>query len=56
MIAPLEASMLRQEFPPAAIGKLPKGGTELDFVGPVPGLTVLAKPRTVTPQPDTDAF
>jgi|DEB19_MinimDraft_2_1074335.scaffolds.fasta_scaffold05690_2 hypothetical protein len=33
MVTPIEAAMLRQEFPPAAVGKLPKGGTELDYVG-----------------------
>lgn len=32
-LSPLDAAMLRQEFPPAAIGKIPKGGTELDYVG-----------------------
>ena len=28
-----QAKMLRQPFPPEAIGKLPKGGTTLDYVG-----------------------
>ena len=32
-VTPLDAAMLRQEFPPSAIGKLPKGGTQLDYVG-----------------------
>lgn len=29
----LEATMLRAEFPKSAVGKLPKGGTQLDYVG-----------------------
>lgn len=28
-----QSSKLREAFPPEAIGKLPKGGTQLDFVG-----------------------
>lgn len=32
-LTPLDQAMLRQEFPASAIGKLPKGGTQLDYVG-----------------------
>ena len=32
-MTPEQSSKLREAFPPEAIGKLPKGGTQLDFVG-----------------------
>jgi len=33
MVTPIDAALLRQEFPASAIGSLPKGGTTLDYVG-----------------------
>lgn len=33
MVSPEQAEMLREPFPPEAIGKLPKAGTTLDYVG-----------------------
>ena len=32
-MTPEQAADLRKPFPPSAIGKLPKGGTQLDYVG-----------------------
>jgi hypothetical protein len=32
-MTPEQAAELRKPFPPSAIGKLPKGGTQLDYVG-----------------------
>jgi hypothetical protein len=32
-VTPEDAAKLRAEFPPSAIGKLPKGGVQLDYVG-----------------------